>query len=67
KTCVSGLIIKIPRTFDAMLKKNFCNRSRGFSLPDPKGVITIIAAGEGRRPKPVVGSAKYPDGKMTIL
>ena len=35
-------------------EKIFGNRSRIFSLPDPKGVITIIAAGEGRRPKPVV-------------
>jgi len=49
---------------------------RNFSLPDLKGGITIIAAGVGRRPKPVVKFAKdynpggveqntYPDGKIT--
>jgi hypothetical protein len=32
------------------------NCSCNFPLPDPEGVITIIAAVEGRRPKPVVKS-----------
>ncbi len=36
----------------------FCNRSHNFISPDPEGVITIIAAGGGRRPKPVVKFTK---------
>ena len=36
----------------------FCKRSRNFAVPDPGGVITIIAAGEGRRPKPVVKNSQ---------
>ena len=41
-------IIRIPE-----IASIFVTLHRYFSLLDPKGVITIIAAGAGRRPKPV--------------
>jgi len=46
--------LDVPLFFHSFPTFYFCNRSRNFSSPDPGGVITIIAAGVGHRPKPVV-------------